>query len=152
MSKLHLVTIGQPKLDYARAGWEEYVGRLQRFYQMQVSHLADKWQHDAKHILETAKPAGSNSYLVVLVISGGQQLSSEQLAAFLQARKVDGREVCCVIGGPEGLPAEVIKQADFRWSFSDLTFPHDLAMVILAESLYRASSINAGLPYHRGQD
>jgi 23S rRNA (pseudouridine1915-N3)-methyltransferase len=79
----------------------------------------------------------------------GEQLSSRQLAAFLQKRAIDGRELCLVIGGPEGLPEAVIAAADYQWSFSKLTFPHDLAMVILLEALYRASTINAGTPYHK---
>ena len=78
-----------------------------------------------------------------------RQLASEELAAFLDKRAQEGRELCCIIGGPEGLPARVIARADFSWSFSRLTFPHDLAMVVLAESLYRASTINARHPYHR---
>jgi len=142
--KLHIVTIGQPKLAYAKAGWEEYLKRLQRYHQVRVSHLADKWADDAAHILEAA----GNSYKVALVIEGNQ-LSSPQLASFLDEQALGGREVCYLIGGPEGLPAEVIAKSDARWSFSDLTFPHDLAMVVLLEALYRASSINAGHPYHR---
>ena len=59
-----------------------------------------------------------------------------------------GREVAFLVGGPDGLPAEVIAASDLLLSFSRLTFPHDLAMVILAETLYRASTIAAGQPYH----
>jgi len=144
--KLHIVTIGEPKLTYAKQGWAEYLQRLQRFHQVRVSHLADKWADDAERMLQTA---GQGSYKVALAIEG-QQFSSEELAGFLEKRAQDGREICLIIGGPNGLPAELIKQADTQWSFSKLTFPHDLAMVVLLESLYRASSINAGLPYHRG--
>lgn len=143
--KIHLITIGEPKLAYAKQGWQEYLKRLQRFHQVRVSHLADKWADDASHILQAA---GQGSYKVALVIDG-PQFSSEELANFLEKRAQDGREACYIIGGPNGLPSEVISQADARWSFSKLTFPHDLAMVVLLESLYRASSINAGLPYHR---
>lgn len=144
--KLHIITVGEPKLAYAKQGWDEYLKRLQRFHQVRISHLADKWAYDASHILQIA---GQGSFTVALVIDG-PQFGSEELAAFLEKRALEGRELCLIIGGPEGLPSEVIEQANARWSFSKLTFPHDLAMVILLESLYRASSINAGLPYHRG--
>jgi len=142
--KLHFLTIGTPKLVYAQSGWQEYCTRLQHFHQLRVTHLADKWANDSDRILQTAGKA----YLIALVIDG-PQLSSEQLATFLEQRAQEGRELCFIIGGPEGLPPEVIARADRQWSFSKLTFPHDLAMVVLAESLYRASTISAGHPYHR---
>ena len=142
--KLHLVTIGEPKLAYARSGWQEYLTRLQHYHTVRVSHLADKHAYDADAILRTAGQA----YIVTLVIDG-QELSSPALAAFLEKRAQEGREVCCIIGGPEGLPAAVVARAAYRWSFSPLTFPHDLAMVILAEALYRASTIASGHPYHK---
>jgi 23S rRNA (pseudouridine1915-N3)-methyltransferase len=142
--KIHIITIGEPKLAYAKAGWAEYLQRLKHSHQVRITHLADKWTDDAAHILATAGTA----YIAALVIEG-KQLSSEELAAFLDKRANEGRELCFIIGGPNGLPQEVIDQANMRWSFSQLTFPHDLAMVVLAETLYRASTINAGHPYHR---
>lgn len=142
--KLHIITVGEPKLDYAKSGWEEYLKRLQRFHQVRVTRVADKYAYDSAHLL---KAAGS-AYKIGLIIDG-TQLSSLQLSDFLEKRAHDGREVCFLIGGPEGLPASVINAVDYAWSFSKLTFPHDLAMVILLEALYRASTIEAGLPYHK---
>jgi 23S rRNA (pseudouridine1915-N3)-methyltransferase len=142
--KLHIVTIGEPKLAYARSGWEEYTKRLGRFHQVRISHLGDKYAADSGHILASA----GSAYKVIMEIKG-QQFSSQGLAALLEKRSLEGREACFIIGGPDGLPQTVIGKADLLWSMSELTFPHDLAMVILAESLYRASSINAGHPYHR---
>ena len=142
--KLHLVTVGQPKLAYAKSGWEEYLARLQRLHTVRVTHLADKFAYDAKKIRETTQ----GSYVAVLEITG-KNFSSPELATFLQARELEAREVSFIIGGPEGLPEEIRREADFQWSFSNLTLPHDLAMVVLAEALYRASTINAGLPYHK---
>jgi 23S rRNA (pseudouridine1915-N3)-methyltransferase len=143
--KVHIITVGEPKLAYARSGWQEYVARLQHYHQVRTSHVPDKWAYDAKRLLG----AVGSAYKVALVITGGQQFSSPELAAFLDKRALDGRELCLLIGGPEGLPDDVIRAADFRWSFSKLTFPHDLAMVIAAEALYRASTISAGQPYHK---
>jgi 23S rRNA (pseudouridine1915-N3)-methyltransferase len=141
--QVHIVTVGQPKLAYAKEGWEEYWHRLKHYHQLRVTHIADK-QADISHI----NKAVAGSYVVALDIAG-QQLSSHQLAAFLDKRSLVGKEISFVIGGPEGLPAEILQQADFRWSFGQLTHPHDLAMVMLLEALYRASTINAGQPYHK---
>lgn len=142
--KIHIITVGKPKLMYAKQGWEEYLSRLQRHHEIRVTHLADKFAYDAKKITETI----GASYAAVLEIKG-KQLSSPELAAFLEQRTLEAREVCFIIGGPEGLPQEIIESADIQLSFSKLTFPHDLAMVILAEALYRATTINARLPYHK---
>lgn len=141
--KIHLVTIGEPKLTYAQAGWAEYTKRLGYFHQLRTTHIADK-QNTAEHILATA----GNAYKIALVIDGSQ-LSSPELASFLESQAQAGRELCFIIGGPDGLQPEVISDADKQLSLSQLTFPHDLAMVVLAEALYRASTIAAGHPYHR---
>jgi 23S rRNA (pseudouridine1915-N3)-methyltransferase len=142
--KLHIVTVGKPKLDYARMGWSEYLTRLKRYHDVRVTQLADKYAYDSRKLQETAH----GCYVVALVIDG-QQLSSRQLSAFMQKQELYGHEIAFVIGGPEGLPDDFIATADFAWSFSDLTFPHDLAMVVLLETLYRASTISAGHPYHK---
>lgn len=141
--KIHLVTVGAPKLDYAKAGWDEYVGRLKHYHQLRITHIADKF-NDSEHLLAAAKA----NYLVALTIDG-PQYSSHNLASFLERRAQAGQEVCFMIGGPNGLPDEVIKKANQQLGLSSLTFPHDLAMVILVESLYRASTINENQPYHR---
>lgn len=141
--KLHLITIGKPKLAYAALGWDEYLTRLKHFHTLRVTHIADK-HNTTSHI----DAAIGSAYSIALVIDG-QQLTSPELASFLEKRAVEGREVALVIGGPEGLPADIIAQADFQLSFSKLTFPHDLAMVILVEALYRASSISTGGKYHK---
>ena len=142
--KLHIVTVGQPKLAYAKQGWQEYLGRLQRIHTVRTTHIADKYAYDSKKIRETTQ----GTYVVALEIMG-KNLSSDRLADFLRTRELEAREVSFVVGGPEGLPQDIRNSADFQWSFSNLTLPHDLAMVLLLEALYRASTINTGLPYHK---
>ena len=142
--KIHIITVGEPKLAYAKAGWDEYLKRLQHYHHVRVTHIADKWAYDATYLMQTA----GNAYRIALVIDG-KQYTSPELSAVLDKRAIDAREICFMVGGPEGLPQEVINQADLQWGLSRLTFPHDLAMVILLEALYRASTISAGIPYHK---
>lgn len=142
--KLHIVTIGKPKLAYAVAGWDEYLSRLQRLHTVRVTHLADKYSNDAAKIRETT----AGTYVVAMEITGAD-LSSVALVDFLTSRELGAREVSFVIGGPDGLPQDIRDNADYRWSLSRLTLPHDLAMVVTLEALFRASTIKAGLPYHR---
>jgi len=142
--KLHIVTIGKPKLAYAQTGWDDYLARLQRLHTVRVTQLADKYANDAAKFKEVT----SGTYTVAMEIAG-KMLDSHELADFLEKRELDAREVSFIIGGPDGLPAETRQSADFQWSLSRLTLPHDLAMVVTLEALFRASTLNAGLPYHR---
>ncbi len=142
--KLHIVTIGKPKLPYARTGWDDYLARLQRLHTVRTTHLADKYANDITKFKEVT----AGTYVVVLEINGAI-LDSQELATFLKKRELDAREVSFIIGGPDGLPQEIRERSDYQWSLSRLTLPHDLAMVVTLEALFRASTINARLPYHR---
>jgi 23S rRNA (pseudouridine1915-N3)-methyltransferase len=142
--KIHLVTVGKPKLAYAAAGWQEYLSRLQRLHTVRVTQLSDKFAYDADKI--SGVIAGTTP--VVLEITG-TEFTSSTLADFLRERELEAREVSFIIGGPEGLPQGIRDNARYQWSLGRLTLPHDLAMIVTLEALYRASTINAGLPYHK---
>jgi 23S rRNA (pseudouridine1915-N3)-methyltransferase len=141
--KLNIITLGQPKFDYAKSGWNEYFERLKHYYNLQAIHIADR-HNDSQHFMTAA----DNSFVVALVIEG-QQLSSPELAKFLENAALKTKAISFLIGGPEGLSGEVINKADFKWSLGKLTLPHDLAMIVTLEALYRASTINSNTPYHK---
>ena len=108
---------------------------------------------DIKRILDlegekmlAAVPKGSR--IVTLEVEGGNW-SSPQLAQKLEQWQMDGRDVCLLVGGPEGLAPACIAASEAKWSLSALTMPHPLVRVVLAESLYRAWSISTNHPYHR---
>ena len=86
---------------------------------------------------------------VVLLDERGKQLSSQGLAAKLADWQNDGRDLCLVIGGPDGVSDTCRERADYTWSLSSLTLPHGMARVLVAEQLYRAWSLQSGHPYHR---
>lgn len=144
--KIQIITVGTPKLSYAKAGWLEYINRLKHYHQLQLTHIADK-HNDGQHILAAIDGKGA-VYVVVLTING-HQYESHELAYFLESKARQGRDLCFIIGGPDGLTPAVIDRADQQLGLSKLTFPHDLAMIVLAESLYRASTINDNQNYHR---
>ena len=79
----------------------------------------------------------------------GKTYSSLQFADRLRDWQQMGEHVAFAIGGPEGIDSEVLGRADEKWTLSAMTFSHHVARVMLAEQLYRAWSITAGLPYHR---
>lgn len=86
---------------------------------------------------------------VVLLDERGSRLTSRQLAVRLSEWQADGRDLCFVIGGPDGVSPGCRERADFVWSLSDLTLPHGLARVLFAEQMYRAWTVLTGHPYHR---
>ena len=86
---------------------------------------------------------------VVLLDERGKQLTSKALAGKLSDWQIDGRDLCFVIGGPDGVSDSCKRRADFTWSLSQLTLPHGLARVLFSEQLYRAHSLHTGHPYHR---
>jgi len=86
---------------------------------------------------------------MVLLDERGKQLTSRALAGKLSDWQIDGRDLCFVIGGPDGVSDRCKQRADFTWSLSQLTLPHGLARVLFAEQLYRAHSLHTGHPYHR---
>jgi 23S rRNA (pseudouridine1915-N3)-methyltransferase len=81
-----------------------------------------------------------------LLDAGGEQFASERFAAWVQERRVSGRDLCFVVGGPFG--GLQVDRADHTLSLGEMTLPHQLARVVLLEQLYRAHKIIAGEPYH----
>jgi 23S rRNA (pseudouridine1915-N3)-methyltransferase len=86
--------------------------------------------------------------LIVLDVKG-KEISTEKIADRFTEWQMQGRRVCVVIGGPDGLHQSVLSRAVEQWSFGRITLPHTLVRVILAEQLYRAWSLQRGHPYHR---
>ena len=86
---------------------------------------------------------------VVLLDERGRQFTSPGLAERLGGWQRDGRDLCFVIGGPDGVSGACRERADLTWSLSDLTLPHGLARVLFVEQMYRAWSLQSGHPYHR---
>ena len=103
-------------------------------------------EKEGKKILSKIK---DNSYVIALAIDG-KNLSSEELAETINKLGVRGiSNITFVIGGSLGLSDEVLSRADYKLSFSKMTFPHQLMRLILLEQVYRAYRINNGEPYHK---
>lgn len=142
----HLLTIGKPRLAYARAGVEEYLGRLGKF--TSVRWLPQKSGDPAREsqcLLEASK-----GMLRLVLDERGTLWSSRDLARRVSDWELSGRrDVALLIGGADGHTPELRAAADSLWSLSPLTLQHELALVVVAEQLYRAYTLKAGLPYHR---
>jgi len=94
------------------------------------------------------KAIGEHDFVVALDVLG-KPMSTEKLAQQLGNWQMNGRDICLLVGGPDGLSQQCLARANMRWSLSDLTLPHPLVRIVVMEQLYRAWTINANHPYHR---
>ena len=139
--RYRVVAVGRVRDAALRAACDGYFERLRHYTQVEEREVKDE-----ARILEGV-PEGSR---LVALSEAGEQWTSEQLADWTARWELDGRDVAFAIGGAEALPAAVLQTAERTWSLSRLTFPHELARVIVCEQLYRAYTIRRGEPYHRG--
>ncbi len=140
---IKIITAGKPKADFKNL-FELYTKRLSGFCKLEIVHIKEGKDFEKKLLKSLEKT------FVVLLDENGKNISSKEFANFLEKKEENGQNnLSFVIGPANGHSEDVKKKANFVLSFSKLTFPHDLAMVILAESLYRAFSIKNNHPYHR---
>lgn len=154
--RIRIAAVGTRMPDWAQAAVEEYTRRMPAECRVELAPVAAaprpkkpdtaRIKRDEAVRLRAQIPDGA---LVVALDEGGRAWSTQQLAAGLEGWMADGRDVCMLIGGADGLEAELLGAADLRLSLSSLTLPHALARVLLVEALYRAWSVVAGHPYHR---
>ena len=158
--KITLITVGKIKEKYFTDAIAEYMKRLSRYCKPEIIQVADeKTPENAalaveKQVKDTEgerilRHVAEDAFVVALEIRG-EMLSSEELADFIERKQVSGTShIQFVIGGSLGLSEAVLRRADYRLSFSRMTFPHQLMRVILLEQLYRAHKINANERYHK---
>lgn len=155
--RIWIGAVGHLKEPFYRLAQDEYLKRLQRYARLAVVEVADEpvphgaVEQDAVKTREGERlwkrlPAGS---LKVALDMRGELHSSEDFACWLGRQIASGREaVAFLIGGTLGLPAFILAEADHLLSLSRMTFPHQMARVILLEQLYRAFRILRNEPYH----
>ena len=145
MQKITFLVVGKIKESFYREAVAEYQKRLSRFVKLEIKELNEgaNLETEADDILRNVK-----GYVIVLAVEG-EQLSSEALAKKMKTLADGGKDVTFIIGSSYGLSDRVKKAADYKLSFSPMTFPHQLMRVILAEQVYRAYMINAGSTYHK---
>ena len=153
---IRLLAVGDRQPSWVDDAFAVYTGRFPREwgFRLDVIPTVRRRKNDRPDRAVAAEAerilgAVERSELVVLLDERGRQFDSKGLAGKLAQWQSDGRDVCFVIGGPDGVTADCRSRADFTWSLSQLTLPHGLARVLVAEQLYRAYSLLTGHPYHR---
>lgn len=145
--QIRILAIGKPKLAFAKAGVEEYAGRLRPWVGLQTDYLkAGTRESESALLLER-----SHGTLRVVLDERGEQLGSRALSGKISNWEQTGSVKCVsvIIGGADGHTQALRESADWLWSLSKLTLQHEMALLLVLEQLYRAYSIKAGTPYHR---
>jgi len=160
MRPITILCVGKLKEKYWKDAADEYSKRLSAYCDLKIEQVQD--EKAAENLSEAQKQKvkdkegekllsklPDNTYLIALTIDG-KKYTSERLSSHIEKIQSsgDGR-IAFAIGGSLGLSEAVVKRADERMSFSDLTFPHQLARVILLEQIYRSFKIRSGEPYHK---
>lgn len=154
--RISVVAVGTRMPAWVTQGIEEYTRRLPRELKLAWIEIplaqrgkdvaARQWRAAEGEQILKAIPAGER---VIALAVDGKRLSTEQLAQNLSAWQLSGDNYSLMIGGPDGLSPACLARAEQCWSLSDLTLPHPLVRVLLAEQLYRAWTITVNHPYHR---
>jgi 23S rRNA (pseudouridine1915-N3)-methyltransferase len=154
---LCIIAVGKLRESFYKAGVDEYLSRIRHFLpieQIEVSTGTGESANGQGKGAIAREAASIESRLgqgrVVALDSTGKGMTTEQFAAWLQEQmNASVPRLSFVIGGAWGLGAAITEKADLKLSLSPMTFPHELARLVLAEQLYRALSLWKGLPYHK---
>ena len=155
--KLLVVAVGARMPGWVDEAFEEYAKRMPRSMKTDLIEIRPEPRLSGKSVaqlvqaeaarLSRAVPRGA---MCVALDERGRELTTPELARWLQARSQDGRDIAFLIGGADGLAEETKRGAEAIVRLSAMTLPHGLARVLLAEQLYRAAAILENHPYHRG--
>lgn len=158
--KITVLCVGKIKEKYFTLGTEEYAKRLSRYCKLEIIEVPDEKTPDnaseneelqikAKEGDKLLRYIKDNAYVIALAIEG-KMLTSEELSENMEQLGINGdSNVVFVIGGSLGLDKRILDRADYKLSFSKMTFPHQMMRMVLLEQVYRGYRIMKGEPYHK---
>lgn len=149
--QFRFIWVGKTRESNIRGLVDDYLNRLGRFVRCEITELRDApisegSADESRRILGHLR---ANSVVVALEVTGRQWDSHELAAQVEQWQNSGTKEIAFIIGGPNGMGAEVLARANHNWSLSRLTLTHEMARVVMIEQLYRAFTIIRGLPYQK---
>ena len=160
MLNMRIVCVGKLREQFYIDAFNEYSKRLSAYCKFECVELnetklgsspSDKEIAAAldKEAVDIERALGKDAYVIAMCVEG-KQLKSEDFAQKINSLAVSGRgRICFVIGGSFGISQRIKQRADMRLGMSEMTFPHHLARVMLAEQIYRAFKIIKGSKYHK---
>ncbi len=154
--KIRLMSVGTRMPAWVEQGTAEYAKRIQNELGFSLLEVPLAKRSKTSTVAKAMAREGDamlakierDEYVIALDVQG-KTLDTPKLADRLQYLRDEGRNLCLLIGGPDGLDPRCLQRADEKWSLSALTLPHPLVRVLITEQLYRAHSLSQGHPYHR---
>jgi 23S rRNA (pseudouridine1915-N3)-methyltransferase len=154
--RFHLIAVGTRMPSWVTAGYQEYARRLPHECTLHLMEIPPCKRRKTLSVARIKEVEGRQILAavpepacVVAMDAAGSAWDTPTLASRMQGWMHDGRDICLLVGGPDGLSQDCLERADIRWSLSAHTLPHALVRVVVAEQIYRAWTILAGHPYHR---
>ena len=154
--QIHLIAVGNRMPTWVSQGYEEFARRMPLECRLKLIEIPPAKRTKAADIKRLVRQEGERmlealpkNVLVVALDVAGRQWRTEELAQQLGDWMHEGRDIALLLGGPDGLAPACREKADRSWSLSPLTFPHPLVRIIVAEQLYRATTILKHHPYHK---
>ena len=150
-----IAAVGKLRTPHWEAAQEEYAQRIRRYTELEIVEVRNyvgSSMSDHVALMREAdalEQAVAGVHWTIALDAQGKAASSDRLAHYLHKQVGVYRDIAFLIGGPVGLDPELVQHCDERLSLSPLTFPHELARVILLEQLYRAMTILSGEQYHK---
>ncbi len=152
--QIDLIVVGKLKEQSMRQMCAEYIKRLNAYCKLNIIEVKDDPSSNKKQVLKNEEDAilknlDEKSYIIILDIDGNQ-ISSEQFSQKIaEITTYENGKISFVIGGSHGLSHVIKQKANYRMSFSKMTFPHQLFRVMLLEQIYRQFKIQKNEPYHK---
>ncbi|NRA20033.1 MAG: 23S rRNA (pseudouridine(1915)-N(3))-methyltransferase RlmH [Oceanospirillaceae bacterium] len=154
--KIKILAVGTKMPAWVTTGFSEYNKRMPREMRVEIVEISIGPRGKGADLKRAIKKEGDamlsaipNGDWVVALEVTGKTWSTEQLAEQMESWQLKGRNLCLLVGGPDGLDPRCSAMADQKWSLSALTLPHPMVRILLSEQLYRAWSIIQGHPYHK---
>ena len=143
---IRIVCVGKVKEKFYRDAIDEYMKRMGKYHKIEIVEVIDSNIRNEE--VEIMKRIGSRDYVVTMEIEG-KSFSSVELSQFIDKTLISNSVITFVIGGSDGLSDVVKRRANYKLSFSKMTFPHQLFRVILLEQIYRSFKIINNEAYHK---
>lgn len=145
LKRIKIICVGKASKSFCRDGCDEYLKRMKQFFDVTTIEISEQptVKKECDEIIKRL------SGISVLMDINGEQITSEELALLVSSEHTRADEITFVIGGAEGVDERVREIVKRKISFGRVTYPHQIARLLLCEQLYRAGTIIKGVPYHK---